>query len=147
MDGADRRTPAAPALLLLARAPRAGADGQPENDTDRDSAGAGVVHRSAYKPHGPHPQGRTAMNASAWVDPRISSVRVGDVVSYLTSRGWKPRPYPLPELLVFEGPLSDDGEPIVQVLPSKESMLDFRMRVEELIAALSVLEDRPAADV
>jgi len=87
------------------------------------------------------------MNASAWVDPRINSVRVADVVGYLTSRGWKPRPYPRPELLVFEGPLNDDGEPIVQVLPSEESLLDYRMRVEELIAALGVLENRPADDV
>ncbi|HEY1375298.1 MAG TPA: hypothetical protein VGF55_00805 [Gemmataceae bacterium] len=87
------------------------------------------------------------MSTSAWVDPRVGSVRVADVVNYLTGRGWKTRPYPRPELLVFEGPPGEGGEPIVQVLPSSESLLDYRMRVEELIAALSVLEDRPAADV
>jgi hypothetical protein len=39
------------------------------------------------------------------------------------------------------------GEPHVQVLPSLEQMHDFLLRVEELIAALSILEDRPAPDI
>jgi hypothetical protein len=48
---------------------------------------------------------------------------------------------------VFEGPADDDGQPIVQVLPSSEQMRDFPQRVEELVAALSVLEDRPPSDI
>ena len=87
------------------------------------------------------------MSHRAWVDPRVSLVRVAGVRSYLLSRGWRPQPYPRPELLVFEGPPDDDGQPIVQVLPSSEQMRDFSMRVEELIAALSILEDRPAPDI
>jgi hypothetical protein len=87
------------------------------------------------------------MNSQAWVDPRTQSVRVAGVKSYLLRRGWELQPSPGPELLVFGGPVDDDGEPIVQVLPSSEQMRDFRMRVEELIAALSVLEDRPAGEV
>ena len=43
-------------------------------------------------------------------------------------------------------PVSDyekrDGKPIVQVLPSSEGMRDFRLRVEELLTALSIIEDR-----
>lgn len=54
------------------------------------------------------------MNAGAWVDPRVRSVRVAAVRSYLLGRGWKLRPYPGPELLVFEGPVDDDGQRIVQ---------------------------------
>jgi hypothetical protein len=87
------------------------------------------------------------MSNSAWVDPRIEQVRVAGVRSYLLSRGWILQPYPGPELLVFGGPLDDDGEPIVQILPSSEQMGDFRLRSEELIAALSVLEDRPASEI
>jgi hypothetical protein len=82
-----------------------------------------------------------------WIDPRIRSVRVADVQAYLLGHGWRLRPYPRPELLVFEGPPADNGEPIVQVLPSSEELADFRQRVLELIAALAVIEDRPAADV
>jgi hypothetical protein len=87
------------------------------------------------------------MSNLAWVDPRVSLVRVAALQSYLLGRGWKARPYPGPELLVFEGPLDDDGEPIIQVVPSSEQMLDFRLRVTELIEALSVLEDRPAQEI
>lgn len=87
------------------------------------------------------------MSNSAWVDPRVESVTVAGVRSYLLARGWRLGAYPGPELLVFEGPSDDDGQPIMQVVPSSERMSDFRMRVEELIGALSVIEDRPARDV
>lgn len=87
------------------------------------------------------------MSSRVWVDPRIPLVRVAGVRSYLLERDWHPQPYPGPELLVFEGPADDDGQPIVQVLPSSEQMRDFPLRVEELIAALSILEDRPAHDI
>src|SRR5262245_10828596 len=92
-------------------------------------------------------QRRPAMSNRVWVDPSLPLVRVAGVRSYLLSRGWRLQPYPGPELLVFEGPADDDGQPIVQVLPSSEQMRDFPLRVEELIAALSILEDRPAPDI
>lgn len=87
------------------------------------------------------------MSHRVWVDPRLAQVRVEGIRAYLLGRGWRLQPYPGPELLVFEGPTDDDGQPIVQVLPSSEQMRDFSLRVEELIAALSILEDRPAADI
>jgi len=87
------------------------------------------------------------MSNRVWVDPRLPLVRVAGVRSYLLDRGWRPQPYPGPELLVFEGPADDDGQPIVQVLPSSEQMRDFPLRLEELIAALSILEDRPPRDI
>jgi hypothetical protein len=87
------------------------------------------------------------MNQSAWVDPRIDRVTVANVRTYLLNKGWRLQPYPGPELLVFEGPRDDDGEPILQVLPSSERLRDYRMRVGDLIAALSVIEGRPAVDI
>jgi hypothetical protein len=87
------------------------------------------------------------MSHEVWVDPRIEQVRVQGVQAYLRSKGWELQPYPGPELLVFAGPIDDDGEPVVQVLPSSERMRDYRLRLEELIAALSVMEGRPAADI
>lgn len=85
------------------------------------------------------------MSHRVWVDARLPLVRAAGVRSYLLAHGWRPQPYSALELLVFEGPADDDGQPIVQVLPSSEQMRDFPLRVEELIAALSILEDRPAA--
>lgn len=87
------------------------------------------------------------MSDRVWIDPRLSLVRVAGIRSYLLGRGWRVQPYPGTELLVFEGPADDDGQPIVQVLPSSEQMRDFPLRVEELIAALSILEDRSAHDI
>lgn len=87
------------------------------------------------------------MIGNPWVDPRIASVQVAGVQSYMLSHGWKRQPWPGPELLVFAGPLDDDGEPILQILPSSERMRDYRLRVEELIGALSILEERPAVDI
>jgi len=82
------------------------------------------------------------MNLGGWVDPRIDQVRVADVQSYMLRHGWKRRPYPGPELLVFDGPLDDDGKEIIQLIPSSERMRDFRLRAVELINALSVFENR-----
>jgi hypothetical protein len=87
------------------------------------------------------------MSHRVWVDPRLPLVRAADARAYLVSRNWHLQPYPSPELLVFEGPTDDDGQPIIQVLPSSEQMRDFPLRVEELIAALSILEDRPPRDI
>ena len=81
------------------------------------------------------------------LDPRIDRVTVADVRTYLLNRSWRLRPFPGPELLVFEGPKDDDGEPIIQVLPSSVRLRDYRMRVEDLIGALSVIESRPAVDI
>jgi hypothetical protein len=94
-----------------------------------------------------NPEARIVLSSNAWVDPRIVSVTVAGIRSYLLAREWRLRPYPGPELLVFEGPPDDDGQPIVEVVPSSEQMRDFLMRIEELIGALSVIEDRPARDV
>jgi hypothetical protein len=87
------------------------------------------------------------MSHTGWVDPRIEQVTVAGIRAYLLQRGWTPEPFPGPELLVFAGPLDDDGEPMIQVVPSDETYVDYRLRVEELIGALSVLEDRYAVDV
>jgi hypothetical protein len=87
------------------------------------------------------------MKHAPWVDPRIDRVTVDNVRTYLLNHGWRLQPFPGPELLVFEGPKDDDGEPILQVLPSSERLRDYRMRVEDLIGALSVIEGRPATDI
>jgi hypothetical protein len=87
------------------------------------------------------------MSQNVWVDPRIQQVRAEQVRAYLLARGWHPEPYPGPELLVFAGPVDDDGQPVIQILPSSEQMRDYSMRLEELVTALSIMEDRPAAEV
>lgn len=87
------------------------------------------------------------MNIRAWVDPRIKQLTAEKVRAYMLCHGWQSQPFPGPELLVFGGLQDDDGEPIVQIVPSSERMSDFRVRTEELIGALSVIEDRPAVEI
>ncbi len=87
------------------------------------------------------------MNLSGWIDPRISEVTVEGARAYLLTHGWRLQTYPGPELLVFEGPNDDNGELIIQVLPSSERMRDYRMRLADLIGALSIIEGRPAVDI
>ena len=87
------------------------------------------------------------MNRSAWIDPRIALVKVAGAKAYLLDHGWRPRPYPRPEVLVFEGPLADDGTPIVQILPALEEVADYRMRIEDLISALGIIENRWAVTI
>jgi hypothetical protein len=87
------------------------------------------------------------MSLRAWIDPRIAQVRVDGVRAYLTERGWIRQPYPRPEVLVFAGPLDDNGEPMILLLPAVETLADYRMRLEELIEALSAVEDRHPVDI
>ena len=87
------------------------------------------------------------MNRSAWIDPRINQVKVPGARAYLLAHGWRPKPFPRPEVLVFEGPMADEGHPITLILPSGEHFIDYRLRIEELISALGVIEKRYAVEI
>ena len=65
------------------------------------------------------------MSRWAWIDPRIAQVTVSGARAYLLDHGWRPRPFPRPEVLVFEGPISDEGRPFVQILPSSDKFVDY----------------------
>ena len=86
------------------------------------------------------------MSRWAWIDPRIDGVTVAGAREYLLDHGWRPRPFPRPEVLVFEGPMSDEGRPFVLILPGSDIFVDYRMRIEELIGALGAIENRPAVE-
>lgn len=81
------------------------------------------------------------------LDPRFDRVRVAALQSYLLGRGWKRTPFPRSEVIRFEEPIKDGGEPVVQFVPATEKLTDFPLRVEDIITTLSKLEDRPAGDI
>src|SRR5262245_41375828 len=87
------------------------------------------------------------MNLSSWIDPRIRSVRPADAQAYLLRHGWKLQPFSQAQVQVFEGPVDDEGEPIVQVVPLAETASDYLQCVVDLLTALAAIEDRPAVDV
>ena len=82
------------------------------------------------------------MNMERWVDPRVASVKVADLRSYLEAHGWKLKPFPRPQVLKYEGPLDDEGQPIVLIAPASEKLSDYRRGVVDIITSLSALEDR-----
>jgi hypothetical protein len=82
-----------------------------------------------------------------WIDPRVQSVRVTDAQAYLLRHGWKPKSFARPQVLLFEGPPADDGEPITQIVPTFERGSDYLQCIIDLITNLALLEDRPAAEV
>ncbi len=75
------------------------------------------------------------------------SVTAERITDYLLSKGWRLVPFKRDQLLVFEGPEDDSGEPIIEILPRSEDALDFAARAHDLIAALSVIEERPAGQI
>jgi hypothetical protein len=75
------------------------------------------------------------------------AVRVVDLRAYLISKGWKPRPLKRREVILFEGPLADNGKPLELLVPASERLRDYPLRLEEILNALSVLEDRPVAEI
>ncbi len=77
----------------------------------------------------------------------VSAVKVGDLRAYLLARGWRVRPFPKQELIYFEGPLDDEGRPIIQLVPSSEQLSDYPYRVQELISTLSAIEERPEVEI
>jgi hypothetical protein len=87
------------------------------------------------------------MNHTLMTTARYGLLNPEAVRTYLIEHGWRQETYPGPELLVFSGPEDDDGRPIVQVLPSSVHLRDYQMRLEELIKALSVLENRSPDDI
>jgi hypothetical protein len=87
------------------------------------------------------------MNPWRWVDPRVDEVRVEGLRAYLLARGWKPKPHPRPQVLVFEEPGGGGGEPVVQVVPASERLRDYRQGVIDVITSLSAYEDRHPVEV
>lgn len=75
------------------------------------------------------------------------TIHLQDVVSYLTKRGWKMKRDEDRDQIWFEGPEDDAGNPILQYVPASEEYADYPLRVEDLIAALVVIEQRRAIEI
>jgi hypothetical protein len=77
----------------------------------------------------------------------MEEVRVAQVRSYLVGKGWKLRPGRRKDAILLEGPLDDEGEPLVWQFPSHERFTDYRHCVEGLVKALEVIEQRSAEQI
>ena len=82
-----------------------------------------------------------------WIDPRVSRVTPSQATAYMESHGWKRANYPRTEIVMYAGPIADDGRPITQAVPLIESARDYVPCVITLIASIANLENRLAVDV
>jgi hypothetical protein len=82
-----------------------------------------------------------------WIDPRMFSVRIEAIQSYLLGKGWKSVPTDRPHVLVFQEPVVGPEGPLYQWVPDSEHGRDFPQQVYELLAAIADVENRYAGDV
>src|SRR5262245_12972237 len=84
-----------------------------------------------------------------WIDPRVRTLRLPDVVAYLRRRGWKELPPDRRGFLAFQEPTGEtvDGRPVCQFVPDSEEYDNYAQLMFELLTGLAEFEDRPAAQV
>ena len=84
-----------------------------------------------------------------WIDPRLGSLRLEDVIGYLLRRGWKQLPPDRPGLLAFQEPSGNlvNGKPVCQFVPDSDEYDSYSMQMFELITGLAEYEDRQASEV
>lgn len=74
-----------------------------------------------------------------WIDPRLRSLQLYDVVAYLEGRGWKPLPPDRPGLRAFQEPggAAVDGRPVCQFVPDSEAYDNYAQLMFELITGVA----------
>jgi hypothetical protein len=84
-----------------------------------------------------------------WIDPRIRSLRLADVIAYLLHRGWTQVPPDREGFLVFQEPpnAGAEGEPFYQFVPDSEQYDIYPRLMFELLTGLAEFEDRQASEV
>lgn len=81
------------------------------------------------------------MNGNPLHVPLIALLR------YLKDKGWSRKEHPNDKLLLFRGPLSDNGAPLEVLIPSNEQYLDYADRVNDVVKILSLIVQKSASDI
>jgi hypothetical protein len=84
-----------------------------------------------------------------WIDPRVRSLRLADVIAYLLDRGWKQVPPDRDCALVFQEPpnAGPKGKRFYQFVPDSEDYDIYPRLMFELLTGLAEFEDRQASEV
>jgi hypothetical protein len=84
-----------------------------------------------------------------WIDPRVRTLRLEDVIAYLQRRGWRELPPDRKGVRAFQEPTGEvvDGHPVCQFVPDSEAHDTYGQRMFELITGLAEFEDRQATEV
>ncbi|MEW6732470.1 MAG: hypothetical protein AB1489_14165 [Acidobacteriota bacterium] len=77
----------------------------------------------------------------------LQFIDISYLSSYLEKHGWKQSEHPNDRIILFKGPLDNDGEPIDLVIPKNKSFGDSYRRLAEALDVLSIIEKRPANEI
>jgi hypothetical protein len=85
---------------------------------------------------------------SPWIEnlDRIGALEPFEVVAYLRARDWR-RTDRIREVATVWAPPSSEPRQAEVIVPSDRSVGDFAIRMAELVRALTVIEERPSAEV
>jgi hypothetical protein len=87
------------------------------------------------------------MNEYRWIDPRVKDISIEALCSWMKQHDRQQIPSPRPQILLFQGPKDDFGEPIVLVLPASKQLSDWLRGVEVIITSLSVIHRRHPREI
>lgn len=84
-----------------------------------------------------------------WIDPRVRTLRLADVVAYLRARGWRELPADRKGFLAFQESTGESvaGRPLCQFVPDSEGCDNYSQMMFELLTGLAEFEDRQASEV
>jgi hypothetical protein len=84
-----------------------------------------------------------------WIDPRVRTLPLADVIAYLHQRGWRELPSDRLGMRAFQEPTGAvvNGKPVCQFVPDSEAYDDYSLRMFELLTGLAEFEDRQASAV
>jgi hypothetical protein len=84
-----------------------------------------------------------------WIDPRVRTLQLEDVLGYLQRRGWKELPPDRKGLRAFQEPTAGvvDGHPLCQFVPDSETYDNYGQLMFELLTGLAEFEARQASEV
>ena len=74
-------------------------------------------------------------------------LKIAEIASYLDQNGWKAIAHPNPRLLVFQGAVDDQGNPIQVVLPSQNTFEDSNRLITKVINLLAVIEEKSPHEI
>ncbi len=84
-----------------------------------------------------------------WIDPRVRTLPLADVLAYLGGRGWVEVEPDRPGFRVFREPngAPEGSEPFYQFVPDSEAHDNYAQGLFELFSGLAELEGRQASEV
>jgi hypothetical protein len=80
-------------------------------------------------------------------DTDLEPTLIRKFLTYLLRKGWTQVDHPNTRIILFYGPLDDEGEPLQLILPANTTFLDTRLRIAEALDLLSIVQQESQAAI